>query len=109
MGRNVKNAPLSHHLICTLTLFFIPLLLSMFLTVLGTALSIIGGLSSVQLAFVMPCMCHIQASEYGFGSFVTERTIGRKWKGWASVYPPFILAVFGVLLAVYGVVDVIWP
>ena len=103
---NVKSAPLVHHLISSCILFFVPLALSMFVVDLGTAMSVIGSLSSVQLAFVMPCITHIKASEYGFGSFATERTLSGKWRAWTAIYPPFILAVFGVCLAVYGIVDV---
>jgi len=103
----VKNAPLIHHVICTCILFFIPLTLSMWVLDLGMAMSIIGSLSSVQLAFVMPCLTHIKASQYGFGSFVTEKTLKGKWNAWMEIYPPFILAVFGVCLGVYGIIDVV--
>ena len=104
---NVKNAPLVHHVVCTCILFFIPLALSMFVDNLGAAMGIIGCLSSVQLAFVMPCLTHIKASEYGFGSFATEQTMAKRWDAWCTIYPPFILAIFGVFLGIYGVVDIV--
>jgi len=102
---NVKNAPLSHHVATTCTLFFFALGLSMVITDLGTAMNVIGSLSSLQLAFLMPCLMHIKASPYGFGSCVTEERWSGKWNAFLDIYPPLFLAVMGVCLAILGVVD----
>ena len=57
---------------------------------LGTAMTIyIGSLSSVNLAFVLPCVAHINTLKYRFNSFVYEKTLHDKL--------PLLIAMFGVV------------
>ena len=102
---NVKNAPLYQHLIFTIILFSIPLILALFITNLGVAMSIIGNLSSVNLAFILPCITSIKASKYGFWSWIHENTLKKKWNAWMAIYPPLLLAILGAFIAIYGVIS----
>ena len=102
---NVKNAPLYQHLIFTITLFAVPLILAMFITNLGVAMSIIGNLSSVNLAFILPCITSIKASKYGFFSWINESTWKDKWNAWMAIYPPLLLSLLGGFIAIYGIIS----
>eukprot|EP00483_Globobulimina_turgida_P011862 UN11884 len=102
---NVKNSPFWQHVMITSILFSIPLTLSMFIVDLGAAMSIIGALSSVNLAFVFPCVAHIKQSRYGFWSYITEATTKGKINAFAAIYPPLLLAMLGGFIAVYGVIS----
>lgn len=100
---NIKTAPLYQHLIFTFIIFFSNLGLALFIDNLGTAMAIIGSLSSVNLAFVLPCISHINGSQYNFVSFITERSLNDKFKAWITIYPPLFIAMFGIFIAIYGV------
>ena len=101
---NVMNSPLIEHVVVTSILFFLPLTISMFVTNLGATMSIIGNLSGINLAFVLPTFTYIKASRYGFWSWIHAETLREKWRAWLEIWPPFILAWFGIFIAVYGVV-----
>ena len=106
---NIKSAPLYQHLIFTFIIFFSNLGLALFIDNLGTAMAIIGSLSSVNLAFVLPCVSHINGSQYKLSSFMTERNIKDKFKAWITIYPPLFIAMFGIFIAVYGVYQTLNP
>ena len=102
---NVKNAPLIQHLIFTCLLFSITLILALFITNLGVAMSLIGNLSSVNLAFILPCITSIKCSKYGFCSWIKEDTLKKKFNAWMEIYPPLLLALLGGFIAIYGVIS----
>jgi len=101
---NVANAPLIQHVVVSSIIFFIPLTVAMFVTNLGTTMSIIGSLSSMNLAFMLPCFCSIKSSEYGFWSWISAETAREKWNAWSEIWPPFVLGMFGAFIAIYGVI-----
>ena len=102
---NIKNAPLWQHLLFTFIIFFSNLGLALFIDNLGAAMNIIGSLSSVNLAFVLPCISHINASKYSFLSFAKEKGIKNKYNAFMTIYPPALIAMFGIFIAIYGVIS----
>ena len=62
----VEHASLGNHLLFSCTIFFSTLTISMFVDNLGVAMSIIGSISSINLAFVFPPLFYIKATSYNF-------------------------------------------
>eukprot|EP01084_Bolivina_argentea_P110153 196756_1 len=101
----VKSSPLFHHLLVTILIFFVTLFVALIVDDLGAAMSIIGNVSSVNLAFVLPCIFHIKSSTYGFTSCCREQTIKNKFKAALTIYPPTFLILIGLAIATHGVMS----
>ncbi len=95
MPYSVQSSPIFHHLTFTLSIFVIVVITSLFLDDLGVVMSVIGSVSSVNLAFVFPCLCYMNITLKS-DSLCAYRIM-------LNLLIPFLITMTGITIAVYGV------
>jgi len=103
ISSGIKDTSLKNHLLFSCTAFFSSLAISMFIDNLGVAMSVIGSLSSVNLAFVFPCAFYLNTVQYDW-RFWKYDTLKLQCDAFLSWYPPALLGIFGVFIGIYSVV-----
>eukprot|EP01084_Bolivina_argentea_P186656 321688_1 len=95
MAYTVQSSPIFHHLSFTLTIFIIIVIMSLFVDDLGVVMSVIGSVSSVNLAFVFPCLCYMTIT-------LKSNTLC-VYKTMFNLIIPFVITLTGITVAIYGV------
>eukprot|EP01084_Bolivina_argentea_P011185 20903_1 len=98
---SIRRAPLSKHLLFTIPLFAVNVLMAIYIQNLGIVMSVSGSLSAVILAFCLPPVCYLKICKYKI-RFWKEREPNAKWLAFKTTFPPFLLCVFGALIAVFS-------
>ena len=99
----IKDSPLSHHIFFTCLVFYSSLFIAIYVTNLGQAMSIVGSLTCINLGFVYPCWFWIKASKVSYKFWNNNN----KFYTFLDFYPPFIVAILGIILAIYSVYSTI--
>ena len=100
---SVQTASLCKHLLYTLPLFAITLAISLVVDDLGIVISLVGSISCVNLAFVLPCACYLKLTPSKL-KFWNESTFDKSMKSLKTVAFPLILLIVGAFLAVFTTV-----
>jgi len=95
MPFTVQTAPLSHHLLFTLTIFSVIVISSLFIQDLGVVMSVFGSVASVNLAFVFPCLCYMKIM------LKSEKLC--VYKIMLNLIAPLLITIIGAIIAIYGV------
>eukprot|EP01084_Bolivina_argentea_P185081 319186_1 len=99
--KSILQAPLWKHLLFTIPIFLCNLVMGTLITDLGIVMSVSGSLSAVILAFVLPTMCYLKICQYKI-CFWKEKGLNRKWRAFKTTFPPAILWLFGVFVAIFS-------
>jgi len=99
MPFTVQTAPLFHHLLFTLSIFIIIVSISLFVDDLGIVMSVIGSISSVNLAFVFPSLCYMK--------IVLKSEKLCVYRIMLNLLAPLLITITGILIAIYGVATTI--
>ena len=91
----VQTAPLSHHLLFSLSIFISIVVISLFTQDLGIVMSVIGSVSSVNLAFVFPCLCYMKIMLQSDKLCVYRIML--------NLIAPLFITITGAMIAIYGV------
>lgn len=100
---NIEHASYSIHFLFSLIIFGSTLTISMFVDNLGIAMSLIGNLSSINLAFVFPCLFYIKTCDYHW-KFWQYHQYKDQINSFLAIYPPIILAIFGGIMCPYSII-----
>eukprot|EP01083_Nonionella_stella_P039386 107130_1 len=95
MPFTVQNAPMVHHVAFTMTIFTVVVVSSLFIDDLGVVMSVIGSVASVNLAFVLPCLCYMKIM------LKSEKLC--VYRIMLNLIFPFVITLTGSAIAVYGV------
>jgi len=99
--QSITTAPLWKHLLFTLPIFALNVLMGIYIQNLGIVMSVSGSLSAVTLAFILPPLCYLKICDFKI-RFWKERGCDRKWRALKTTGPPFVLLVFGILVAIFS-------
>eukprot|EP00484_Ammonia_sp_Unknown_P027260 CAMPEP_0197024838 /NCGR_PEP_ID=MMETSP1384-20130603/5316_1 /TAXON_ID=29189 /ORGANISM="Ammonia sp." /LENGTH=468 /DNA_ID=CAMNT_0042453293 /DNA_START=85 /DNA_END=1491 /DNA_ORIENTATION=+ len=91
----VQTAPLSHHVMFTVGIFSAVVATSLFIDDVGVVMSVIGSVSSVNLAFVFPSLVYMK--------LLLKSDKMCVYRIMMRMIVPFCITVAGVMIAVYGV------
>ena len=100
---NVKHASFIHHILFSSCIFFSTLTISLFVDNLGIAMSIIGSISSINLAFVFPSLFYLKTCGYKWQVWQYNHT-RQQFTAFLALYPTLALAIFGAIIGVYAIV-----
>jgi len=119
----VQSAPLKHHLTFTLAIFISVLSLALCVDNLGQVFSIVGSVSCITLAFILPCLCFVKyaISKYNNNKYQNEFDIHTKpnklsliFNCIAEILPPIFVVILGACVGILGIWKTIcgcnlWP
>jgi len=83
------------------------LVTGLFLDDLGFVMSLAGLLSALNIAFVLPCLCHLKVGTK-YSIFFWKAPKGEKWDAFIDTFPCVILIVFGTLAGVTGSIGLVY-
>mmetsp|Transcript_98921 Transcript_98921/g.121102 ORF Transcript_98921/g.121102 Transcript_98921/m.121102 type:complete len:493 (-) Transcript_98921:123-1601(-) len=105
-GDTYEHASKLKRIIFTLIPLLSFLIIGLFLQDLGFVMSLAGLLSALNLAFVLPSLCHIKKGTPYPLKFWKAKD-GKKWDAFIDIVPPLILIVFGTFAATVGSIELI--
>ena len=83
------------------------LVTGLFLDDLGFVMGLAGLLSALNIAFVLPCLCHLKVGTK-YSIFFWTAPNGEKLAAFIDTFPCIILIVFGVIAGVTGSVGLVY-
>ena len=105
-GDTYEHASKLKRIIFTLIPLLSFLIIGLFLQDLGFVMSLAGLLSALNLAFVLPSLCHIKKGTPYPLKFWKAKD-GKIWDAFIDIVPPLILIIFGTFAATVGSIELI--
>ena len=99
---NVHSLPTKPHIIFTTLLFISNLIIALFVDNLGIAMSIVGNISSINLGFVLPCVCYLKINIPYKDLYDSKIPIYTKISIIMNIICCLTIAVVGIFIAIYG-------
>eukprot|EP01083_Nonionella_stella_P280522 954312_1 len=102
----VHSSPWLLHVGLTSFLFFTNLALALFVRNLGSVMSIVGNLPSMNIAFVMPCLCYLKLHKHQL-KFWKETTLQNKLVACCNISMSIVLPIVGIAIGILGTINTI--
>lgn len=101
-----EHATRSRQIVFTLIPWTVFLAIGLFVDDLGFVMSLAGLLSALNIAFVLPSLCHLKlGTEYSISFWKAKK--GEKCKAFMDTFPCLLLIVFGIIAGVTGSIGLV--
>ena len=102
-----EHATRKKQIIFTIIPWSVFLTTGLFLDDLGFVMSLAGLLSALNIAFVLPCLCHLKVgTKYSIYFWTAPK--GQKCAAFIDTFPSLILIVFGIIAGVTGSIGLVY-
>ena len=104
---NYEHANKRNKFLFTIIPWTLFLATGLFLRNLGFVMSLAGLLSALNIAFVLPCLCHLKVgTPYSWRFW--RATKGYKCAAFIDTFPSVIMIVFGILIGIVGTIGLVY-
>lgn len=104
---NVHSLPLNAHIIFSSILFFSNIFIGLFVDNLGITMGIIGNIASINLGFVLPCICYLKTCVNYKDIMDSKISFGDKIYIVIEIVLCVGIAIIGIYIVIWGTYSII--